>query len=87
MALPNERHLTIDTDLQHMVDYLTSLASEIDAVAPLADHHGFTYQVAINAARQVAHLRRMLGYAQECKWVEQEKHLPFPLRAHRQSQR
>ena len=65
MALTPARHAVVYAELQYIHTYLTSLAREIDAAAPLTDKRGFTYQVANRAAEQVAHLLHMLADTQE----------------------
>jgi hypothetical protein len=61
VALTPARHAVVVAELHYIHTYLTSLAREIDAAAPLTDKHGVTYQVANRAAEQVAHLLHMLA--------------------------
>ena len=65
MALTPARHTVVVAELRYIHTYLTSLAREIDAAAPLTDKQGVTYQVANKAAEQVAHLRHLLAETQE----------------------
>ena len=65
MALTPARHAVVNAELQYIHTYLTSLAREIDAAAPLTDKQGFTYQVVNRTAEQVAHLLHMLADTQE----------------------
>jgi hypothetical protein len=60
MALAAKQHTAIDAELQRIQEYLSGLAIQIDAAAPLADKYGFTYQVALNLVEQVELLRDML---------------------------
>jgi hypothetical protein len=72
VALTPARHTIVVAELRYIHTYLTSLAREIDAAAPLTDKHGFTYQAANRAAEQVAHLRHMLADTQEKQRIGEE---------------
>jgi hypothetical protein len=72
VALTPARHTVVVAELQYIHTYLTSLAREIDAAAPLTDKRGIIYQVANRAAEQVAHLRHMLADTQEKQRVGEE---------------
>ncbi len=65
MALTPTRHTIVVAELHYIYTYLTSLARELDAAAPLADKRGVTYQVANRTAEQVAHLLHLLADTQE----------------------
>ena len=65
MALTPARHSIVVAELRYIHTYLTSLAREIDAAAPLTDKCGVTYQVANRTAEQVAQLLHMLAETQE----------------------
>ena len=65
MALTPARHAVVYAELRYIHTYLTSLAREFDAAAPLTDKQGFTYQVANGAAEQVVHLLHMLADTQK----------------------
>ncbi len=64
MALTPARHTVVVAELQYIHTYLTSLAREIDAAAPLTDKREPTYLVTISAADRVAHLRQLLADVQ-----------------------
>ncbi len=72
MALTPARYTVVVAELQYIHTYLTSLASEIDAAAPLTDKRGTDYQVTNRAAEQVAHLLYMLADDQEKQRVGEE---------------
>lgn len=65
MALTPARHAVVVAELQYIHTYLTSLARELDAAAPLTDKHPIPYQVANRAAEQVVHLMYLLAEIQE----------------------
>jgi len=46
VALTPARHAVVVAELRYIHTYLTSLARELDAAAPLTDKRGLTYQVA-----------------------------------------
>ena len=72
MALAPTRHTIVDAELHYIHTYLTSLARELDAAAPLMDKRGVTYQVTNRAAEQVAHLRHLLAETQEKQRIGEE---------------
>ena len=72
MALTPARHAVVVAELLYIYTYLTSLARELDAAAPLTDKQGFTYQVANGAAEQVAHLLYLLADTQEKQRMGEE---------------
>lgn len=61
MALTRERQAVLDAELRYIHRYFTSLASEINAAAPLAEKRGASYQAAVQVAGQVDHLRHLLA--------------------------
>ena len=65
MALTPARHTVVVAELRYIHTYLTSLAREIDAAAPLTDKRGTDYQVTNRTAEQVTHLLHMLADTQE----------------------
>ncbi len=72
MALTPARHTIVTAELRYIHTYLTSLARELDAEAPLTDKGGLTYQVANRAAEQVAHLMHLLAETQEKQLIREE---------------
>jgi hypothetical protein len=93
VALTPARHAIVYAELQYIHTYLTSLARELDAAAPLTAKRGLTYQVANQAAEQVAHLRQLLAEPQEkphsgekIQEVSTHHTLPQPTRATAQVQ-
>jgi hypothetical protein len=65
MALTPERQAVLDAELQYIHRYFLSLASEINAAAPLAEKRGYTYHAALQVAGQVDQLRRLLAGREE----------------------
>ena len=57
MALPVQRYEEMEASLPRIHAYLTVLAREIDAAAPVTNKHGETYPVALTVAAWVAQLR------------------------------
>jgi hypothetical protein len=73
MALTRERQAVLDAELQYIHRYFTSLASEINAAAPLAEKRGSTYYAAVEVAGQVDHLRHLLAGRKELQRAEMER--------------
>ena len=65
MGLPAQRYEERAASLQRIHAYLTALAVEVDAAAPVTNKHGETYQVALTVAAWVAQLRHALQTDQE----------------------
>ena len=72
MALTPARHTVVVAELRYIHTYLTSLAREIDAAAPLTDKRGTDYQVTNRAAEHVTHLLHMLADTQEKQSMGEE---------------
>ncbi len=72
MTLTPARHTIVVSELRYIHTYLTSLARELDATAPLTDKHGVTYQMANRATEQVAHLLHLLSDTQEKQRIGEE---------------
>jgi hypothetical protein len=72
VALTPGRQTVVVAELHYIHTYLTSLAREIDAAAPLTDKRGVTYEVANRAAEQVAHLLHLLAETQEKQRIGEE---------------
>lgn len=72
IALTPDRHAEVDALLSEMEKYLTALALELDIQGRNRDGRGSSYQAALHAAGQVAHLRSQLKSDQE----QQGNHQP-----------
>jgi Sec-independent protein translocase protein TatA len=76
MALSPDRYRDIEATLKEIQEYLTEVAREIDEAALRTNKQGQTYQMAVNAATQLAQLRQALQKEQENQGIRKQNRRP-----------
>ena len=76
MALAPGRYRDIEATLQEIQEYLAEVAREIDEAALRTNKRGQTYQMAVNAATQLAQFRQALQKEQENQGIRKPNRRP-----------
>jgi hypothetical protein len=80
MALTHEQYAQVDTQLQHVHEYLESLADQLCVTPSPIDRCGHAHHAAVKAAEQVGELRYLLAVAEARRQVLEHRSdaLPAP---------
>jgi hypothetical protein len=81
MALTHEQYTQVDAQLQHVHEYLESLADQLCVTASPIDRCGHAHHAAVQAAEQVDELRYQLAVAEARRQVIEHRSESSPARA------